>query len=128
MSLRPPVRRAATISKQGWKGLFGSLIVLFVPMPGHRLLHGCSFYVRIPAMPMPSSAPFAPAAWTPPLTPADPPSWRAAAGGAQRHGRARAGWVSLPALPRLLREIMLGAVLGILGGWLAGWIAAWLLL
>jgi len=79
-------------------------------------------------MPMPSSAPFVPATWASPLSPADPPPRYAPAGGAQRHGRARAGRVSLPALPQLLREIMLGTVLGILGGWLGGWVAAWLLL
>ncbi|HWX49912.1 MAG TPA: hypothetical protein VNZ61_17835 [Roseomonas sp.] len=79
-------------------------------------------------MPMPSPAPFAPAAWTSPLSPADPPSWRAASGGAQRRGRARAGRAAPSALLRLLREVMLGAVIGILGGWLAGWIASWLFL
>lgn len=79
-------------------------------------------------MPMPTSAPFAPVAWTPPLTPAEPPNRRALAGGAQRHGRARTGRLVLSALPPLLREVMLGAVLGICAGWVFGLAAAWLTL
>ena len=103
-------------------------ILFFFGARLERPLAAVFFLCSLRGMPMPSPAPFAPVAWSSPLAPADPPSRRAVPGKAPRLGRARAGQAASSALPRLLREVMLGAVVGILGGWLAGWIASWLFL
>lgn len=87
----------------------------------------------------------APFSWTPPQTPAAPPSWRIARRRGRAAGWGRAGRIGLPALPaagvlaaqcreaaaalpwrqwhKLARQLMLGAVIGMGGGWFAGRLA-----
>lgn len=96
-------------------------------------------------MPSTSFSPPAPFSWTPPHTPAAPPSWRIAPRNGRRPGWARAGLAGLPALPPILRsrdaaqaallalpwrhwhrvsrQVMLAVVLGMGGGWFAGRLA-----
>jgi hypothetical protein len=96
-------------------------------------------------MPSPSCSPLATFSWTPPQTPAAPPSWRIAPQGGRSPGWARAGHPVLPALPpflasreaalaaldalpwrawhRLCRQVMLAVVIGMGGGWFVGRLA-----